>query len=146
MCRPTIKHHTCFNVFTNVAFWMCFQMLQRENYILSEYTRLTGRHLEPLMKRCTQDRWQWLLPANFTVALGVSWCLSFTELQPGELLFYSLSCPHSQTNGSTPDAVFSTVTICDCCFEGLESPSSRHSSLIVDTFYKHWMWALSTEF
>ncbi|XP_008300347.1 endoribonuclease YbeY [Stegastes partitus] len=32
------------------------EMLQRENYILSEYTRLTGRHLEPLMKRCSQDR------------------------------------------------------------------------------------------
>ncbi|KAA8588372.1 hypothetical protein FQN60_001566 [Etheostoma spectabile] len=31
-------------------------MLQREHYILSEYNRLTGRHLEPLMKRCSQDR------------------------------------------------------------------------------------------
>lgn len=35
---------------------MCFQMLQRESYILSEYNRLTGRHLEPLMKRCSEDR------------------------------------------------------------------------------------------
>ncbi|XP_035532666.1 endoribonuclease YbeY-like [Morone saxatilis] len=32
------------------------EMLQRESYILSEYNRLTGRHLEPLTKRCTQDR------------------------------------------------------------------------------------------
>ncbi|XP_056289501.1 endoribonuclease YbeY isoform X2 [Pseudoliparis swirei] len=31
-------------------------MLQKESYILSEYNRLTGRHLEPLMKRCSQDR------------------------------------------------------------------------------------------
>lgn len=34
-------------------------MLQKENYILNEYNRLTGRHLEPLMKRCSHDRWQW---------------------------------------------------------------------------------------
>lgn len=34
----------------------CLQMQQRENYILSEYSRLTGRHLDPLMKRCSQDR------------------------------------------------------------------------------------------
>lgn len=33
-------------------------MLQRENYILSEYNRLTGSSLEPLMKRCSQDRWR----------------------------------------------------------------------------------------
>lgn len=32
------------------------EMLQREQYILSEYKRLTGRRLEPLMKRCGQDR------------------------------------------------------------------------------------------
>uniref|UniRef100_A0A3Q0R879 YbeY metalloendoribonuclease n=1 Tax=Amphilophus citrinellus TaxID=61819 RepID=A0A3Q0R879_AMPCI len=32
------------------------EMQQRENYILSEYSRLTGQHLEPLMKRCSQDR------------------------------------------------------------------------------------------
>ncbi|TDH07201.1 hypothetical protein EPR50_G00121020 [Perca flavescens] len=32
------------------------EMLQREHYILSEYNRLTGRHLEPLMKRCSQER------------------------------------------------------------------------------------------
>ncbi|XP_020488825.1 endoribonuclease YbeY isoform X2 [Labrus bergylta] len=32
------------------------EMLQRESYILSEYNRLTGRHLEPLTKRCSQDR------------------------------------------------------------------------------------------
>ncbi|KAM9365408.1 endoribonuclease YbeY [Pholidichthys leucotaenia] len=32
------------------------EMLQRENYILREYNRLTGRCLEPLMKRCGQDR------------------------------------------------------------------------------------------
>lgn len=31
------------------------QMLQREQYILSEYYRLTGRRLEPLMKRCGPD-------------------------------------------------------------------------------------------
>ncbi|XP_054471892.1 endoribonuclease YbeY isoform X2 [Anoplopoma fimbria] len=31
-------------------------MLQKESYILSEYNRLTGRHLEPLMKKCSQDR------------------------------------------------------------------------------------------
>ncbi|KAI3356543.1 hypothetical protein L3Q82_017748 [Scortum barcoo] len=35
---------------------VCMEMLQRESYILSEYNRLTGRHLEPLTKRCTQDR------------------------------------------------------------------------------------------
>lgn len=29
---------------------LLLQMLQREQYILSEYNRLTGRHLEPLMK------------------------------------------------------------------------------------------------
>lgn len=32
------------------------EMLQKENYILNEYNRLTGRHLEPLMKRCSHDR------------------------------------------------------------------------------------------
>lgn len=32
------------------------EMLQRESYILSEYNRLTGRNLEPLTKRCSQDR------------------------------------------------------------------------------------------
>ncbi|XP_075886868.1 endoribonuclease YbeY [Nelusetta ayraudi] len=32
------------------------EMLQKEGYILSEYNRLTGSRLEPLMKRCTQDR------------------------------------------------------------------------------------------
>ncbi|XP_060909883.1 endoribonuclease YbeY-like [Labrus mixtus] len=32
------------------------EMLQRESYILSEYNRLTGRHLEPLTKRCSHDR------------------------------------------------------------------------------------------
>ncbi|KAF7658151.1 hypothetical protein LDENG_00016700 [Lucifuga dentata] len=32
------------------------EMLQRESYILSEYNRLTGRHLESLTKRCSQDR------------------------------------------------------------------------------------------
>ncbi|KAM6978632.1 endoribonuclease YbeY [Tautogolabrus adspersus] len=32
------------------------EMLQRESYILSEYNRLTGRQLEPLTKRCSQDR------------------------------------------------------------------------------------------
>ncbi|KAM6955728.1 endoribonuclease YbeY [Lycodopsis pacificus] len=31
------------------------EMLQKESYILNEYNRLTGRHLEPLMKRCSQD-------------------------------------------------------------------------------------------
>uniref|UniRef100_UPI003AB07E1E endoribonuclease YbeY-like isoform X2 n=1 Tax=Centroberyx gerrardi TaxID=166262 RepID=UPI003AB07E1E len=31
-------------------------MLQRESYILNEYNRLTGRQLEPLTKRCSQDR------------------------------------------------------------------------------------------
>lgn len=31
------------------------EMSQREQYILSEYNRLTGRRLEPLMKRCSQD-------------------------------------------------------------------------------------------
>ncbi|XP_017285869.1 endoribonuclease YbeY [Kryptolebias marmoratus] len=31
------------------------EMLQRESYILSEFSRLTGRHLEPLMKRCSQE-------------------------------------------------------------------------------------------
>ncbi|XP_071396588.1 endoribonuclease YbeY-like isoform X4 [Centroberyx affinis] len=32
------------------------EMLQRESYILNEYNRLTGRQLEPLTKRCSQDR------------------------------------------------------------------------------------------
>ncbi|KAM9850940.1 endoribonuclease YbeY [Aulostomus maculatus] len=32
------------------------EMLQRENYILTEYNRLTGQQLLPLMKRCSQDR------------------------------------------------------------------------------------------
>ncbi|XP_028291752.1 endoribonuclease YbeY [Gouania willdenowi] len=32
------------------------EMLHKEQYILSEYNRLTGRHLEPLTKRCKQDR------------------------------------------------------------------------------------------
>uniref|UniRef100_A0AAQ4RUB1 YbeY metalloendoribonuclease n=1 Tax=Gasterosteus aculeatus aculeatus TaxID=481459 RepID=A0AAQ4RUB1_GASAC len=32
------------------------EMLQKESYILNEYNRLTGRNLEPLMKRCGQDR------------------------------------------------------------------------------------------
>lgn len=32
------------------------EMTQREGYILNEYNRLTGRNLEPLTKRCTQDR------------------------------------------------------------------------------------------
>uniref|UniRef100_A0A3Q3JYJ5 Uncharacterized protein n=1 Tax=Monopterus albus TaxID=43700 RepID=A0A3Q3JYJ5_MONAL len=32
------------------------EMLQRESYILSEYNKLTGKHLEPLMKKCGQDR------------------------------------------------------------------------------------------
>ncbi|XP_015232518.1 PREDICTED: putative ribonuclease isoform X1 [Cyprinodon variegatus] len=31
------------------------EMLQREQYILSEFSRLTGRHTEPLMKRCGPD-------------------------------------------------------------------------------------------
>ncbi|XP_056145685.1 endoribonuclease YbeY [Lampris incognitus] len=32
------------------------EMLQKESYILSEYNRLTGQSLEPLTKRCSQDR------------------------------------------------------------------------------------------
>ncbi|XP_008327210.1 endoribonuclease YbeY [Cynoglossus semilaevis] len=32
------------------------EMLQRESYILTEFTRLTGRHLQPLMKRCDDVR------------------------------------------------------------------------------------------
>lgn len=32
------------------------EMLQRESYILTEYNRLTGQNLEPLTKRCSQDR------------------------------------------------------------------------------------------
>ncbi|CAB1447157.1 unnamed protein product [Pleuronectes platessa] len=32
------------------------EMLQRESYILTEYNRLTGRHLQPLMKTCDHDR------------------------------------------------------------------------------------------
>ncbi|XP_071396587.1 endoribonuclease YbeY-like isoform X3 [Centroberyx affinis] len=35
---------------------MEISMLQRESYILNEYNRLTGRQLEPLTKRCSQDR------------------------------------------------------------------------------------------
>lgn len=31
------------------------EMQQREQYILGEFRRLTGRRLEPLTKRCTQD-------------------------------------------------------------------------------------------
>ncbi|XP_026768256.1 endoribonuclease YbeY isoform X3 [Pangasianodon hypophthalmus] len=31
-------------------------MFQKENYILREFNRLTGSHLEPLTKRCTGDR------------------------------------------------------------------------------------------
>lgn len=31
------------------------EMLQMECYILSEFNRLTGRQLEPLTKRCSQD-------------------------------------------------------------------------------------------
>ncbi|CAL8240623.1 unnamed protein product [Merluccius merluccius] len=31
------------------------EMFQRESYILGEYNRLTGKHLEPLTKRCSQD-------------------------------------------------------------------------------------------
>lgn len=31
------------------------EMLQRESYILSEFNRLTGRYLEPLTKKGTQD-------------------------------------------------------------------------------------------
>lgn len=48
-------------------------MLQRESYILSEYNRLTGRHLEPLTKRCSQDRWR--SPAHY-VYYGASYCCS----------------------------------------------------------------------
>ncbi|XP_027020330.1 endoribonuclease YbeY [Tachysurus fulvidraco] len=33
------------------------EMFQKENYILNEFHRLTGRHLEPLTKRCTGDGW-----------------------------------------------------------------------------------------
>lgn len=32
------------------------EMTQKESYILSEYNRLTGCRLEPLTKKCTQDR------------------------------------------------------------------------------------------
>ncbi|GAA6219723.1 putative ribonuclease [Lates japonicus] len=32
------------------------EMLQRESYILNEFNRLTGSHLEPLMKKFNQDR------------------------------------------------------------------------------------------
>ncbi|KAB5577272.1 hypothetical protein PHYPO_G00207990 [Pangasianodon hypophthalmus] len=32
------------------------EMFQKENYILREFNRLTGSHLEPLTKRCTGDR------------------------------------------------------------------------------------------
>ncbi|KAK1789199.1 hypothetical protein P4O66_015143 [Electrophorus voltai] len=31
------------------------EMFQRENYILSEFNKLTGSHLEPLTKRCTRQ-------------------------------------------------------------------------------------------
>nr|XP_054589779.1 endoribonuclease YbeY [Nothobranchius furzeri]XP_054589780.1 endoribonuclease YbeY [Nothobranchius furzeri] len=31
------------------------EMLQRESYILSEFSRLTGQQLEPLMKRCGEE-------------------------------------------------------------------------------------------
>ncbi|XP_061648272.1 endoribonuclease YbeY-like isoform X1 [Phyllopteryx taeniolatus] len=32
------------------------EMLQKENYIIKEYSRLTGQHLLPMMKPCQQDR------------------------------------------------------------------------------------------
>ncbi|KAI5623739.1 putative ribonuclease isoform 1 [Silurus asotus] len=35
------------------------EMFQKENYILHEFNRLTGSHLEPLTKRCTGDRRYW---------------------------------------------------------------------------------------
>ncbi|XP_030642158.1 endoribonuclease YbeY isoform X1 [Chanos chanos] len=31
------------------------EMLRKESYILSEFNRLTGSHLEPLTKKCTRD-------------------------------------------------------------------------------------------
>lgn len=45
-------------------------MLQRENYILTEFTRLTGRHLQPLMKRCDDVRWQTMIKSSCCLYYG----------------------------------------------------------------------------
>lgn len=105
-------------------------MLQKERYILSEYNRLTGSRLEPLMKRCTQDRWQWrhLLTLHLhKVHCGAwYWCsLSCNQVDYclNKLLLFILLFIHSYT--------WCRLLHADN-LQLLLSPGSRHAAV--------WLW------